>query len=252
MSNERLKAHYEAKYAFEESSSIGIIPKVRIPRTRFEAVIKFFPNFFNGGSILELGAGNGIVAKSLLESELSISNYTVSEISKPRLEGLRRNLLDERISIINVNAEYIPENTDVKYDAILMIALIEHLIDPLGAMQNIRRLLNPGGFVYIDTPNIAKYTRRIKLLFGKFPSTSSKNEGLTTYSNEPVSLYDEGHLHYFTYRSLSRMLTELCGYSRVVKLGYPDSRIHIQDRVNNYLATKWPEMFSELVVLVYR
>lgn len=252
MSNERLEAHYEAKYAYDGSSSIGLIPKVRIPRTRFEAVVSFFPFIFKGGKILELGAGNGIVAKSLLKSDLSISNYTVSEISKPRLEGLRKNVIDKRLSIINLNAENLPENIDVKYDAIIMIALIEHLIDPMGAMKKIRRLLNPGGFVYIDTPNIAKYTRRIKLLFGKFPSTSSRNEGLTTYSNQPVDLYDEGHLHYFTYRSLSLMLTERCGYSRVVKLGYPDGRTLIQDKVNNYLATRWPEMFSELVVLVYR
>jgi hypothetical protein len=133
-----------------------------------------------------------------------------------------------------------------------MIALIEHLIDPLGTMSKIKKLLKPDGFVYIDTPNIAKYTRRIKLLLGKFPSTASKNEGLTTYSNEPVDLFDEGHLHYFTYRSLSLMLTERCGYSHVVKLGYPDGRVLIEDNINIFIATKWPEMFSELVVLVYR
>jgi len=117
-----------------------------------------------------------------------------------------------------------------------MVALIEHLIDPLRAMQRIRQLLKPGGFAYIDTPNIARYTLRLKLLMGRFPSTASMNEGLTTYSGKPTDLYDEGHLHYFTYRSLSLMLTERCGFSRVVKLAYPGGRRPLGKQTHNFLA----------------
>lgn len=252
MSKDVLDEHYERKYTSDVLSSIESIQTVRIPRTRFEAVANFFPKYFKGGDILELGAGNGMVTKWILDSNLNISSYTASELSLPRLQGLRKNLKDERLSVVKLNAETVSENNLGRYDAIIMIALIEHLIDPLGTMSKIKKLLKPGGFVYIDTPNIAKYTRRIKLLLGKFPSTASKNEGLTTYSNEPVDLFDEGHLHYFTYRSLSLMLTERCGYSYVVKLGYPDGRVLIEDNINIFLATKWPEMFSELVVLVYR
>lgn len=252
MSKDVLRDHYERKYTSDVNSSIESIQTVRIPRTRFEAVANFFPKYFKGGDILELGAGNGMVAKCILDSDLYITSYTASEISSPRLEGLRKNINDDRLFVINVNADTFSENNLGRYDAIIMIALIEHLIDPLGTMRKIKQLLKPGGFVYIDTPNIAKYTRRIKLLFGKFPSTASRNEGLATYSNEPVDLYDEGHLHYFTYRSLTLMLTERCGYSHVIKLGYPDGRVLIDDNINNFLATNWPEMFSELVILAYR
>src|SRR5918999_5784118 len=249
---ETLKTHYERKYSREGfTSSIESIRKVHSPTSRFEAVVKFFPKYFKGGAILELGAGNGNVAKTLLSSEMMVTSYTLSDISLPRIEGLRNNLKDSRVSVLDMDAEDIPESEYGKYDAVIMIALIEHLIDPLGSMQRIRQLLKPNGFVYIDTPNIATYTRRAKLILGKFPSTASKNEGLTTYSGEPVDLYDEGHLHYFTYRSLSLMLTQRCGFSRVVKLAYPGGKALLGIHMHNFLATIWPEMFSELVVLAY-
>jgi len=219
MTDKSLKEFYEQKYAHESNMrSIESIKKTNVPTTRFEAVIKFFPKYFNGGDVLEIGAGNGNVAKSLLESCDNISTYVLGDLSLPRVQGVKKNLKDPRLKIIEMNAEKIQE-TDELYDAVIMIALIEHLIDPLGAMQNIRKLIRSGGVIYIDTPNIAKYTQRLKLLFGRFPATASMNEGLTTFTGEPTDFHDEGHLHYFTYRSLSLMLTERCGFSRVTKIG---------------------------------
>jgi SAM-dependent methyltransferase len=252
MAKEVLKDHYDRKYASERSaSSIECIPAVHVPTTRFEAVVRFFPKYFKGGDILELGAGNGNVAKSLLSSEARIASYTLGDISLPRLEGLRRNLVDKRVSILEMDANDMPEGRCGSYDAVLMLALIEHLLDPLRTMQKARLLLKPGGFVYIDTPNIAKYTRRAKLLLGRFPSTASTNEGLTTYAGEPADLHDEGHLHYFTYRSLSLMLTQRCGFSKVIRLGYHCGRAPVGSRVLHALATVWPELFSELTIITY-
>jgi hypothetical protein len=77
------------------------------------------------------------------------------------------------------------------------------------------------------------------------------NEGLTTFSGEPADLYDEGHLHYFTYRSLSLMLTQRCGFSKVIKLGYPGGRRPLGKHLHNKLATFWPELFSELALVAY-
>ena len=252
MAKEILQQHYERKYADEMTTrSIESISKTRIPISRFEAVVKFFPQYFEGGDIIEIGAGSGNVAKTLLTSEVNICNYTLSDISMARVEGIRRNLDDDRVKILEIDAENISHSEYGNYDAVIMIALIEHLIDPLRAMQEVRKLLKPGGFVYIDTPNIAKFTQRIKLLLGRFPSTASMNEGLTTFSGEPADLYDEGHLHYFTYRSLSLMLLERCGFSRVSKLGYPGGSKPLGKEIHHHLATIWPNLFSELAIIAH-
>jgi SAM-dependent methyltransferase len=252
MDKNPLKGYYTQKYSSEdESESIDLINLVRIPVSRYEACVKFFPIYFKGGSILELGAGNGNIAKTLLASKLRIDHYTLTEISPPRISALRKNLVDSRTSIQEYDAENIPKSEYGKYDAVIMVALIEHLIDPLRAMQNIRLVLKPGGIVYIDTPNIAKYTRRIKLLFGRFPSTASKNEGLTTYSEKPADLYDEGHLHYFTYRSLSQMLSQRCGFVKITKLGYANNSNRLGKYFSHFLSRVYPELFSEIAIIAH-
>jgi 2-polyprenyl-3-methyl-5-hydroxy-6-metoxy-1,4-benzoquinol methylase len=244
--------HYNTKYHAEvwQESTITISSD-RAPQDRFHACLKYFPEYFHEGDILELGAGSGLVARSLIRSGLNLSSYTLSDFSRSRLEGLQKNFDDARVRILELDADNIPENQVIKYDAVIMIALIEHLIDPLRALRKIRNLLAPGGIVYIDTPNIAKFTRRTKLLMGRFPSTASQNEGLVTYDGWPVDLYDEGHLHYFTYRSLSNMLLQHCGFSKVKKLGYYCGRHLFGPKLDDALARSWPELFSELVMVAY-
>ena len=252
MSKDTLKDHYERKYSHESTANlIESIKTTNAPTSRFEAVVKYFPKYFKDGDVLEIGAGRGNVAKALLSSDIKVTSYNMSDLSVARIEGIRKNLDDTRVKVMEMDAENINESEHGKYDAVIMIALIEHLVDPLRAMQEIRKVIKPGGFIYIDTPNIAKYTQRIKLLLGRFPSTASMNEGLTTFSGEPADLYDEGHLHYFTYRSLSLMLTERCGFSKVIKLGYPGGFKPLGKQAHNFLANMWPEMFSELAIIAY-
>jgi SAM-dependent methyltransferase len=250
--NESLQAHYERKYSGEaQGHALRALRPVARPLDRFEAAVTFIPRHFKGGSILELGAGDGAVAKALLGMDLGLQSYELGDLSLARVQGVRENLADPRVQVRQLDAERAAEGATERYDAIVMIALIEHLIDPLGAMQSLRRLLKPGGFVYIDTPNLAKYTRRAQLLLGRFPSTASRDEGLQTYAGQPVDLYDEGHLHYFTFRSLTRMLTERCGFARVQKLPYACGRLWLGARLESALARAWPEAFSELAVLAY-
>lgn len=183
---------YNDKYAEEGTApprDVGERP--RRPYDRFTACRNIFPTLFRGGSLLELGAGAGTVAAMLLRDGLEFDRYLATEFSEPRLALLRRQLEPHGIEVAYANAETLMPEIGV-FDAVLMVAVIEHLVDPMAVMATIRRLLRPGGFVWIDTPNIAKWTRRLKLLAGHFPSTSTVNEGLTTYEGTPAASYDEG------------------------------------------------------------
>lgn len=221
------------------------------PADRFEACLYYFPKYFKCGKILEVAADNGVIAKNLINHGIDCEQYMVTEASQARLDGLRRELKDKRFVFEEFDLECPSLDRRGLYDAVIMVALIEHLVDPLGAMKKARSYLRPGGFIYLDTPNIAKYTRRLKLLLGKFPSTASQDEGLQTYFGKPVVLYDEGHLHYFTFRSLSRMLVEYCGFSKVIKLGYHCGNSFFGKNLMHWLACCWPEMFSELAIVAY-
>ncbi len=78
------------------------------------------------------------------------------------------------------------------------------------------RVLKPGGRLLLITPNVAKLTNRIRLLLGKFPSTSTGNEGVD-FSKQNW-LMDGGHFHYFTFRSM-RLFCQHCGFSEIRSFG---------------------------------
>jgi 2-polyprenyl-3-methyl-5-hydroxy-6-metoxy-1,4-benzoquinol methylase len=254
-SKEKLHLFHSLKYRDEAlAASDERIEYRTAPSNRFEASLKFFPNYFNGGDILELGAGSGLLARTLIAHGLKFNSYTLSEVAESRLKGLAQSFTDPRMRVVKLDAESLPDDEFHRYDAVIMIALIAQLVDPIGAMQQVHKLLRPGGFVFLETPNVAKFTRRAKLLLGHFPAIASRNEGLTTYEGHPVDLLDEGHLHYFTFRSLSQMLVERCGFSRVEKLSYfvgPNGHRMFGHKLGDGLARLWPELFSEIVVVAY-
>jgi SAM-dependent methyltransferase len=249
MMSGRLVEHYEGKYG-HESTQVGIEPAalVQHPSGRFEAAVAFLTPRVADADVLELGAGSGTIAESVRLAGGKFSTWTLTEIAQARLDGTRRNLTDPRFRFALMDASDL--QADQQFDIIVSIALIEHLVDPIEAMIGTRKMLKPGGFVYIDTPNIAKWTRRVKLALGRFPSTASADEGLATYDGKPVDLHDEGHLHYFTFRALERLLTERCGYSRVERIGYhPGGKPG--PWVGNVLARRRPTLFSELCIAAY-
>ena len=254
MTQDRLVEFYNAKYRAEAGDTRPKPLPIRqpFPTGRFEAALAFLPGRLpDGADVLELGAGDGLVAESLRAGGVPFGSYTIGDISDARLAGLQRNLSDERFRFVQADAEHVSASVEGSFDAVVMIALIEHLVDPLGAMADICGLLKPGGFVYIDTPNIAKWTRRVRLALGRFPSTSSHNEGLTTYDGREVDLHDEGHLHYFTHRSLDLMLTRRCGFSRTVASGYFLSPAFLGPKLGNRLAQRRPTLFSEIATFAY-
>lgn len=245
--NPSLSAFYDTRYS---GVPTRIVTPGAVPRDRHEACVLTLARQLRGGDVLELGAGSGLVARSLVASGIPFASYTASERSAGALEGLRQSLDDGRMRVVPADAEAVPEELFGGFDAVVMVALIEHLVDPLEAMTRVRRCLRPGGFAYVDTPNVAKWTRRLKLLCGRFPATASRDEGLVTYEGERVSLHDEGHLHYFTYRSLSRVLVERCGFSRVEKAPYSVGGF-LGARVDHALARAWPELFAELALVAW-
>ena len=245
-----IASHYEKKYAGQKAGDAGFPRLSNAPGNRFEACQLALKTHFSGGNILEIGAGEGTIARGLLAADVPFWGYTVTDLSATRTAAAVEALRDPRFEVfpLDVETEF-HKVSGRRFDAVIMVALIEHLIDPIKVMRNIASILNDGGFVYIDTPNIAKYTRRIKLAFGYFPATASRDEGLMTYDRRPVDLFDEGHFHYFSHRSLAQMLTRYCGFAAVEKCPYWGAGTAVPPALGKHAARLWPEMFSEVAVI---
>jgi ubiquinone/menaquinone biosynthesis C-methylase UbiE len=194
------------------------------------------------GKYLEIGAGDGATILTLADKYDQLVGTDLSTVRVQQMKLLFQNSPKVQILQNNLEVDGLPfaEN---EFDTAVMVDVIEHIIDPIGALKEIHRVLKVNARLIVLTPNVAKWTRRLKLLAGYFPSTASLQEGLLHYDKKtPTDLHDEGHLHYFTYRSLARLAVERAGFSRVETVGYGRS----------LLARAWPEMFSDLCLTLHK
>jgi ubiquinone/menaquinone biosynthesis C-methylase UbiE len=185
------------------------------PKNRVEAILR---SVCNGGSVLDVGCGNGHL---LYQLRNKFDRLVGLEYSAQRLEQAKLNLADCSFEPVLGNAEDMNTIVSEGIDCVVSADTIEHVPDVYAAVNELFRVLRPGGLLVINTPNIAFLKKRIFLLLGRFPSTSQPNEGLGS-----DILFDGGHLHYFTYRSLSLLLKK-AGFLIDSRVGYGKlGRIH--------------------------
>jgi len=236
-----LAQHYDDKYR-DAAMDRRPIRLTRWPADRYEAAFAALTG--RSGSYLEIGAGEGRLAEAVGSA---FQTVCLVELSESRVQQLRERFVGHAgVTVLAGDIEsggldFPPDS----FDVIVMVAVIEHLLDPLRALVRMRSLLRPGGVLLVETPNVAKYTRRLKLLGGEFPSTAAADEGLTTYGGHPVDLFDEGHLHYFTYRCLERLCLQYAGFRSVEKRWYGR---WATTRAPALLARWFPTLFSECFI----
>jgi 2-polyprenyl-3-methyl-5-hydroxy-6-metoxy-1,4-benzoquinol methylase len=124
------------------------------------------------------------------------------------------------------------------FDAIVCADLIEHLRDPGAFMERVRPLLRPGGRLVLSTPNVANWTIRLQLLFGRFRYTER-------------GILDRTHAHLFTRRTLIECV-ESAGY-RVERLDFtvpvPVLGLPLVERVAHAIGRLRPQLFAFQFVL---
>ena len=178
------------------------------PKNRVEAILH---SAGTGGTLLDVGCGNGHL---LYQLRNRFKKLVGLEYSAHRLEQAKLNLSDNDFVPILGSAEDMNEIATESIDCIVSADTIEHVPDVYQTVRELFRVLCPGGTLVINTPNIAFLKKRILLLMGRFPSTSQPNEGLGS-----DILFDGGHLHYFTFRSLS-LLLERAGFVIEQSIGF--------------------------------
>ncbi|MFJ2769759.1 class I SAM-dependent methyltransferase [Streptomyces sp. NPDC087300] len=89
-------------------------------------------------------------------------------------------------------------------DAVLFSEVIEHLVDPDSALDELRRVLRPGGHLMLSTPNLAAWYNRGLLLAGVQPVFSEVSlRGIHGRPGKEVV----GHLRLYTARALREFVT---------------------------------------------
>lgn len=145
-----------------------------------------------GASVLDIGCGTGAISRFLIDTrgvQLLGIEPDPQRVAVARSRGINvvQGFLDKK-TLENLGT----------YDVVLFADVLEHLPDPSSALQLAREALKPGGVVVASIPNVAHWSVRFELLFGRF-------------DYQPYGIMDATHLRWFTEKSV-RTLFEMSGF----------------------------------------
>lgn len=184
-------------------------------------IVEYFDDFFKllknikGLSVLDIGSGIGTASKRLLEQgnevfSLDINYYMMQYAKK------KKNIKYP----INGSAETLPIKSN-SIDVVLFLDVIEHLEHRDRALREIRRVLRPGGRLYLITCN-GIYSKII--FWGK--------------------AYDPTHIHEYTWYELKKTLQQ-AGFK--INSAYACG-IPLLNRLSQRFSRKLARMLSPLVL----
>lgn len=137
------------------------------------------------GRLIEVGAGGGFFLKSAERAGWSVAGIEIST------EGVAFATSRLGLDVRCESAEQLgfpPASADVA----VMFDVIEHLLDPVAALERVRTVLKPGGVLVVSTPNVEALTH-------------------TALGSEWAVLSPAEHLYNFSASTLAHLLRR-CGF----------------------------------------
>jgi SAM-dependent methyltransferase len=142
-------------------------------------------------TILEVGCAQGRLGAALKERDPRRRVFGVERVAA--MAEIAAGRLD-RVFAIDVERDA-PDLPPGSVDCILFGDVLEHLVDPLGALRRLAPLLSPGGRVLCSVPNVQHHSVITALLRGEFQYQES-------------GLLDATHLRFFTWSSFMKLLLD--------------------------------------------
>jgi 2-polyprenyl-3-methyl-5-hydroxy-6-metoxy-1,4-benzoquinol methylase len=161
------------------------VHRVRRDRTghiRYRLAEQLLPALEPGTPLLEVGCGRSEFARRLraLGQVVTVTDLNPTNIEFARTLGFAAHQLDLNRGL--------PPFVQAQFAGVVMLEVIEHVVSAELLLQDIYRVLRPGGFLILSTPNFAFWPNRLRILMGQL----SMDEGY--------------HYRFFTVKSLTRQL----------------------------------------------
>jgi 2-polyprenyl-3-methyl-5-hydroxy-6-metoxy-1,4-benzoquinol methylase len=179
--------------------------------------------------LLDVGCGNGILGR-ILASEGNRPEYIAGvDISESALK-----LADDHYDDLycaDVEDKSPPTNGD-RYDAVVCLETLEHVLDPKNMLTGLREVVAPDGILILSVPNIAYITYRVQYARGDVANETLTGDGVE-------------HIHQFTKERIEA-LVESSGFAINDLIGVNDSG----SRVKKYASQRYPKLFASGFVVI--
>ena len=110
--------------------------------------------------ILDFGCGEGALSQRLSDAGYQVDSVDIDEVSfKASTHFIR---LD--FNSADLVSAFIQEHQE-GYDCVLGIEVIEHIENHWEYIKNLKKLVRPGGYILLSTPNVTSWLSRFYFLF---------------------------------------------------------------------------------------
>jgi len=148
--------------------------------------------FSENAALLDVGSGYGV-----LLGQLAGCGYRVTGVEpSPARRAVSRQITDA--PTVSASLPSLPMSLG-RFDAVLLIHVLEHLIDPVEALMSVKILVDQGGSLVVEVPNVDD------LLL----------EGSSAFRN---FYWQRAHVSYFSAKTLKSVLLR-AGFARVAVEG---------------------------------
>jgi 2-polyprenyl-3-methyl-5-hydroxy-6-metoxy-1,4-benzoquinol methylase len=142
-----------------------------------------------GSRVLDVGCSSGNFGHVLINEKkcdvtgLDIDKEDIARAKKVLTQAFVRNVERDKLDDLG------------QFDIVVFADVLEHLLDPLTALEKVKALLKPKGRIVFSIPNMAHASVRLMLLKGFFEYT-------------PIGVLDRTHLHYYDEIEVQHLFAE--------------------------------------------
>lgn len=199
----------------------------KISRGRLRGILNFIKR--PSVQILDIGCADGALGV-ILQKEKQAKVYGV-DISETAVNLAKKKLVGAWVMDIEKD-DWPSEIKNKKFDYIIISEVLEHLFQPEKVLEKLKPIITSDTEIIITVPNVLFWRNRLRILTGYFEYT---DEGLM----------DRGHIHFFTWQSLNKILWQT---------GYEITAInhHVPTRGTKFLSRFFPGLFAYQFIIKIR
>lgn len=166
------------------------------PENKNDSLTQIYAFIRPDSTVLDVGCAGGALAGALKQNKNCLV-YGLEGNSQNVSLALNSGFFAE-INLQDLNLLKASDYPDylAKFDYIVCGDVLEHLLEPENVLTKLRNYLKPDGRMIISLPNVAHASIKANLLLNDFSYT-------------PLGILDKTHLHFYTYRSIARLLTDV-------------------------------------------